>query len=114
AGSDGTASLVASRRGANKLMRPAAADHGRSAAWRLTPYALRLTSFQLRFGPRLVLRGVALRLDARRTLGGRGLAPRLRARARTRVTNASDAWRSLKMKRGSGRSGRVNTTRVAP
>src|SRR2546426_4292243 len=31
---------------------------------------------------------------------------------RSRVTKASEPWRSLKMKRGSGRSGRVKTTRV--
>src|SRR2546423_2542398 len=39
----------------------------------------RLAALQLRLGPRLVLRGIAFRLDARLALGGRGLAPRLGA-----------------------------------
>src|SRR5438874_1020839 len=51
----------------------------RPGAAGLAAYALRLTPFQLRLGPRLVLRWIAFRLDARLALGGRGLAPRLGA-----------------------------------
>src|SRR5437763_15662122 len=51
----------------------------RPGAAGLAAYALRPTPFQLRLGPRLVLRWIAFRLDARLALGGRGLAPRLGA-----------------------------------
>src|SRR5437764_9177994 len=51
----------------------------RPGAAGLAAYALRLTPFQLRLGPRLLLRWIAFRLDARLALGGRGIAPRLGA-----------------------------------
>src|SRR5947208_4309642 len=65
-------------KGTEKLMRPSVADHGRArAAW---PRSSRLAAFQLRLGPWLVLRGVALRLHPRLAPGGRSLPPWLGAR----------------------------------
>src|SRR5438309_11663818 len=65
-------------RGANKLTRPTVGDYGRARP--ACRGSSRLAAFQLRLGPRLVLRGVALRLHPRLALGGRSLPPCLGAR----------------------------------
>src|SRR5439155_1544116 len=84
-------------KGTEKLMRPSVADHGRArAAW---PRSSRLAAFQLRLGPRLVLRAVALRLHPRLALGGRSLPPWLGARwlgaLLTRRLRGTSPWGGL-------------------
>src|SRR5437660_860231 len=69
-------------RRAKKLTRPTVGDHGRARP--ACRGSSRLAAFQLRLGPRLVLRGIAPRLHTRLALGGRSLAPRLCAGRRAR------------------------------
>src|SRR5438309_884491 len=80
-----------------RAVRVEAPDHGRArAAW---PRSSRLAAFQLRLGPRLVLRAVALRLHPRLALGGRSLPPWLGARwlgaLLTRRLRGTSPWGGL-------------------
>src|SRR2546426_664873 len=113
--------------GDRKLTRPAVWDYGRARG--LVAVSSGLAPPQLGVAPLgFVLGRVALRhgtrLAPRRRRRGlrarRPLTPPSRRRSSftgrcaIRVTNASVRLRSLKMKRGSGGYGRVNTTRVPP